>query len=191
MTYAGDDLELVRAFRKGDERAFEELVRRYQRQVANVIYLTLGSRAEVDDLTQEVFLRVYRSLSRVEVTTSLFSWIYRIAVNIAIDELRRRKIKRTLSLDFFSESSLEREKNIEDPTEPSERVLSDERKQKVMEAIKKLTPAHRAALVLREYEGLSYKEIAQTLNITEQAVKSRIFRSREELKKLLGDYFKE
>ena len=182
---------MVRAFRKGDERAFEELVRRYQRQVANVIYLTLGSRAEVDDLTQEVFLRVYRSLSRVEVTTSLFSWIYRIAVNIAIDELRRRKIKRTLSLDFFSESSLEREKNIEDPTEPSERVLSDERKQKVMEAIKKLTPAHRAALVLREYEGLSYKEIAQTLNITEQAVKSRIFRSREELKKLLGDYFKE
>lgn len=191
MTYAGDDLELVRAFRKGDERAFEELVRRYQRQVANVIYLTLGSRAEVDDLTQEVFLRVYRSLSRVEVTTSLFSWIYRIAVNIAIDELRRRKIKRTLSLDFFSESSLEQEKNVEDPTEPSERVLSDERKQKVMEAIKKLTPAHRAALVLREYEGLSYKEIAQTLNITEQAVKSRIFRSREELKKLLRDYFKE
>lgn len=191
MTHAGDDLELVRAFRKGDERAFEELVRRYQRQVANVIYLTLGSRAEVDDLTQEVFLRVYRSLSKVEVTTSLFSWIYRIAVNIAIDELRRRKIKRTLSLDFFSEWSLEREKTIDDPTEPSERVLSDERKQKVMQAIKKLTPAHRAALVLREYEGLSYREIAQTLNITEQAVKTRIFRSREELKRLLKDYFKE
>lgn len=191
MTNAGDDLELVGAFRKGDERAFEELVRRYQRQVANVIYLTLGSRTEVDDLTQEVFLRVYRSLSRVEVKTSLFSWIYRIAVNIAIDELRRRKIKRTLSLDFFSESSLEREKSIEDPNEPSEKVLSEEKKQKVVEAIKKLTPAHRAALVLREYEGLSYREIAQTLDITEQAVKSRIFRSREELKKLLKDYFKE
>ncbi len=191
MTYPGDDLDLVRAFRKGDEKAFEELVRRYQRQVANVIYLILGSRNDVDDLTQEVFLRVYRSLSRVEVTTSLFSWIYRIAVNMAIDELRRRKIRRTLSLDFFSEAVLEREKKTDDTSGPSAQVLSDEQKEKVLDAIRKLTPAHRAALVLREYEGLSYREIAETLNITEQAVKSRIFRSREELKRILKDYFEE
>ena len=99
MKYSdSDDLVLVRAFREGDEKAFEEIVRRYQRQVASVIYLTMGSRAEVEDLTQEVFMRVYRSIDRVTIETSLFSWIYRIATNLCIDELRRKRIKRVLSI---------------------------------------------------------------------------------------------
>ena len=186
-----DDLTLVRAFREGDDRAFEEIVRRYQRQVANVVYLTMGGRGEVEDLTQEVFMRVYRSMDRVAVETSLFSWIYRIATNVCIDELRRRKIRRVLSMDPTTESSGQHHDVFEEPARTSDALLAREQKDQVLGALAKLTPAHRAALVLREYEDMSYREIAASLGISEQAVKSRIFRAREELKELLKGYFKE
>jgi RNA polymerase sigma-70 factor, ECF subfamily len=186
-----DDLTLVRAFREGDEKAFEEIVRRYQRQVANVVYLTMGSRSEVEDLTQEVFVRVYRSIDRVTIESSLFSWIYRITMNLCIDELRRRRIKRMLSMDPTATSSGEHVEVFQEPARASDALFAEEKQTKVLEAIAKLTPAHRAALVLREYEDMSYRDIAASLGITEQAVKSRIFRAREELKELLKDYFKE
>ncbi len=191
MKQTPDDFELVKAFREGDEKAFEELVRRYQRQVANIIYLTLGNREEVEDLTQEVFIRVYRSLHRFDFGASLYSWIYRIATNLCIDEIRRRKIKKTLSLDFFQEGKLEREQKSKKQSDSLDRVLEQEKKEIIREALQKLSPIHRTALVLREYEDLSYAEIASTLKIRPQAVKSRIFRARQELKSLLQDYFKE
>lgn len=192
MKYSdSDDLVLVRAFREGDEKAFEEIVRRYQRQVASVIYLTMGSRAEVEDLTQEVFMRVYRSIDRVTIETSLFSWIYRIATNLCIDELRRKRIKRVLSIGPESGSAADHSELFEEPSRASDELMAEEKKHQVLDALAKLTPAHRAALVLREYEEMSYRQIARSLGITEQAVKSRIFRAREELKELLKDYFKE
>jgi RNA polymerase sigma-70 factor, ECF subfamily len=105
-----DDFKLIEAFRSGDEKAFEEIVRRYHRQVANIIYLTLGNREEVDDLSQEVFVRVFRSLGRFEYDSSLYSWIYRIAVNLCIDEIRKKKIRKLIPLDFLTEKKLEGEK---------------------------------------------------------------------------------
>ena len=192
MKYSdSDDLVLVRAFREGDEKAFEEIVRRYQRQVASVIYLTMGSRAEVEDLTQEVFMRVYRSIDRVTIETSLFSWVYRIAMNLCIDELRRKKIKRVLSIGPEPGSAADHSELFEEPSRASDELMAEEKKNQVLDALERLTPAHRAALVLREYEEMSYRQIAKSLGITEQAVKSRIFRAREELKELLKDYFKE
>ncbi|MEX1140311.1 MAG: sigma-70 family RNA polymerase sigma factor [Bacteroidota bacterium] len=185
-----DDRSLVNAFREGDERAFEEIVRRYQRQVANILYLTLGSRRDVEDLAQDVFVRVHGSLGRVNVQSTLFSWIYRIAVNIAIDEVRRRRIRKIVSLDFLTAPGGS-EFEPKEPGKASDRVLAGEKREKISEALQKLSPSHRAALVLREYEDLSYREIAETLGISEQAVKSRIFRAREELQRLLRDYFKE
>jgi len=186
-----DDLQLIERFRNGDERAFEELVRRYQRQVANLIYLTMGSREEVDDLTQEVFIRVHRSLSRFEYGASVFSWIYRIAVNLCIDEIRRRKIKKTLSLEFFNDHRLERERQSKAKPSADEHTLQEEKKQVIRDALQKLSPVHRQVMLLREYEEMSYDEIAKTLRISTQAVKSRIFRARDELRNLLKDYFKE
>lgn len=185
-----DDRSLALAFRNGDERAFEEIVRRYQRQVASILYLTLGSRKDVEDLTQDVFLRVHGSLGRVKVASSLFSWIYRIAVNIAIDEARRRRIRKFVSLDFLTEPGRS-DFEPEDPVRASDRALAGEKREMVVAALQRLSPSHRAALVLREYEDLSYREIAETLGISEQAVKSRIFRAREELQKLLRQYFRE
>lgn len=186
-----DDQSLVRAFQEGDEKAFEEIIRRYQRQVANVIFLTMGSRNDLEDLTQEVFLRVYKSIGTVNVELSLFSWIYRIALNLCIDELRRKKIKRMLSLDTSEESASDHSPMLQDSSRASDDLMADEKKEQILDALHRLTPAHRTALVLREYEDMSYKEIAETLHITEQAVKSRIFRARDELKDLLKGYFKE
>lgn len=191
MKQTTDDFQLVEAFRRGDEKAFEELVRRYQRQVANIIYLTLGDREAIEDLTQEVFIRVYKSLARFEHDASVYSWIYRITVNLCIDEIRRRKIKRTISLQFFSDHKLEQEKKFKDKATAADKVLTEERRAMVREALQKLSPLHRAVIVLREYEDLSYNEIAKTLNISTQAVKSRIFRARDELRKLLEGYFGE
>jgi len=192
VKYSGsDDQSLVRAFQEGDEKAFEEIVRRYQRQVANIVYLTMGSRNEVEDLTQEVFLRVYRSIGKVNVELSLFSWIYRIALNLCIDELRRKKIKRMLAFDTSEEATSDHLSLLQDSTRASDDLMSHEKKEQILAALRKLTPAHRTALVLREYEDMSYKEIAEALHITEQAVKSRIFRAREELKDLLKAYFRE
>lgn len=185
-----DDRSLVLAFRNGDDKAFEQIVRRYQRQVANILYLTLGSRKDVEDLTQDVFLRVHASLARIKVESTLFSWIYRVAVNIAIDEVRRRKIRKVVSLDFLTEPGGS-EFEPQDPVRTSDRVLAGEKRDKILAALRKLSPSHRIALVLREYEDLSYREIAETLGISEQAVKSRIFRAREELQRLLKDYFRE
>lgn len=191
MIQTRDDFELVNAIQQGDEKAFEELVRKYQRQVANVIYLTLGSREDVDDLTQEVFIRVHRSISRFEFEASLFAWIYRIAVNISIDEIRRRKIKKTFSLEFFSEKTLHDEWKTKAHDSPSDRMLRGEKEQIVRRAIEKLSPVHRTVIILREYEELSYDEIAAVLKISTPAVKSRIFRAREELRVMLEDYFEE
>lgn len=191
MKQTVDDYQLVEAFRGGDEKAFEELVRRYQRQVANIIYLTLGNRDEVEDLSQEVFIRVYRSLAKYERDASLYSWIYRIAVNLCIDEIRRKKIKRTLSLEFFSEGKLEEEKKNKSQASAADGILGKEKNQIIRDALQKLSPVHRTVLVLREYEDLTYEQIAKTLRISRQAVKSRIFRAREELRELLKDYFKE
>ncbi|MEK7670442.1 MAG: sigma-70 family RNA polymerase sigma factor, partial [Bacteroidota bacterium] len=97
-----DDFRLVRAFQAGDEKAFEELIRKYQRQVANIVYLSLGDREIVQDLVQEVFIRVFKSVRHFEFDSSFYSWLYRITVNLCIDEIRRRKFKRTFSLGFLS-----------------------------------------------------------------------------------------
>ncbi|MBI4429983.1 MAG: sigma-70 family RNA polymerase sigma factor [Ignavibacteriales bacterium] len=192
MKQSQDDFQLVRAFQNGDEKAFEELIKRYQRQVANIIYLTLGGRDIVEDLTQEVFIRAYRSLSRFAFDASFYSWLYRITVNLCIDEIRRRKLKRTFSLDFFSE---ERAAASEKPSKkiqtPSDALLENEKRDVVAKALQRLKPSHRSVLILREYEDLTYEEIAQTLRISLQAVKSRIFRAREEMRTLLKEYFQE
>ncbi len=186
-----EDFRLVKAFKGGDQKAFEDLIRRYQRQVANIVYLTLGGREEVHDIAQEVFIRVYRSIDKFEFDASFFSWIYRITVNLCIDELRRRKIKRALSLDFLTEGTLEREKKSKEQILASDGLLNDEKREIVLGALQHISQEHRQVIILREYEELSYAEIATFLGISVQAVKSRIFRAREELRELLKDYFEE
>jgi RNA polymerase sigma-70 factor (ECF subfamily) len=145
----------------------------------------------VEDLSQEVFIRVYKSLARFEYDASLYSWIYRIAVNLCIDEIRRKKIRKAISLEFITDRKLEREKRSKEQPTAADPLLAKEKRQVILEALQKLSPSHRTVILLREYEDLSYAEIAKTLHISAQAVKSRIFRAREELRTLLKEYFRE
>lgn len=186
-----DDFILIRAIQAGDHNAFESLVNRYQRQVANLIYMSMGNRDDVEDIAQEVFIRVYRSLPKFKFNSSFFSWIYRITMNLCIDEIRKRKIRRVLSLDFLTEDALEKSRKSFDIPTPSDSILSEEKKEMVRTAMLHLSREHREILTLREYQDLSYDEIAEILDLTLQAVKSRIFRARSEIRKLLSGYFKE
>jgi RNA polymerase sigma-70 factor, ECF subfamily len=186
-----DDFTLIQAVLAGDHRAFESLVHRYQHQVANLIYKNVGNQDIVEDITQEVFIRVYRSLPRFKFDASFFSWIYRITMNLCIDEIRKRQIRRVLSLDFLTEDSLEKNRMNKNHTLASDSMLTEEKKHVIKTALQRLAPEHREVLVLREYQDFSYQEIAETLGLSIEAVKSRIFRARIELKKMLSTYFKE
>jgi RNA polymerase sigma-70 factor (ECF subfamily) len=190
-TTVDDDLTLIRSIQAGNSNAFELLVRRYQRQVANLIYMKMGNRDDVEDIAQEVFIRVHRSLPQFKFNASFFSWIYRITMNLCIDEIRKRKIRRVLSLDFLTEDAIEKNRKSQDIPTPSDSVLSEEKKEMVRSAIRRLSPEHREVLTLREYQDLSYDEIAEILGLTLEAVKSRIFRARSEMKNMLSGYFKE
>ena len=187
---APDDWTVVQAVLAGKAGAFQTLVRRYERQVANIIYLSLGNREDVEDLSQEVFLRLYQSLPRLNPQRSLFSWIYRITANLCIDEIRRRKIKRILSLEFLIDegrSLAEMGGRVHAP----DRILEDqERRHAIVQALQNLPGDHRLTIVLREYEDLSYEEIADALQISVPAVKSRLFRARERLRALLEPHLR-
>ena len=121
-----DDFTLIRLIQAGDHQAFESLIRRYQRQVANLIYLTMGNRDDVDDIAQEVFIRVYRSLPKFKFDASFFSWLYRITMNLCIDEIRKRKIRRVLSLDYLTEDTIEKSRKSKDYTIASDELSQDE-----------------------------------------------------------------
>jgi RNA polymerase sigma-70 factor (ECF subfamily) len=185
---ARDDVVLVQASQRGDHAAFEQLIKRYERQIANLIYMTMGNSDSVDDLSQEVFIRVYRSLKNFKFDASVFSWMYRIAMNLCIDEIRKRKIRRVVSLEFLTEDALERTRKHKHQDLPSDAMMKEEKKKIVQLAIQQLTQEHREVILLRESQDYSYTEIAETLDIKIEAVKSRIFRARKELKKKLERY---
>lgn len=180
-----DDWALVEQIRAGRQGAFRDLVRRYERQVAHLIYLSLGRPEDVEDLSQEIFLRVYHAMPRLQPQRSLFSWIYRIASNVVIDEARRRKFRNMLSLEFLA---AERGQDAAGGSEhdPSLHTERSEVRTAVHAAIRLLPPDQRLVVLLREYEDLSYEEIAETLNVSVPAVKSRLFRARQELKHSLS-----
>ena len=183
MQRTADDLELVRAFQGGNEAAFDEIVRRYRNAVAAFIIATLGRASDVEDLSQEVFLRVHQALPRFKPEGSFPAWLYRITVNLCRDEIRKKRLRRFLSLDDMEPS----QPAFRDHSVSSDSLtMEHEQREVILDALAQVTEKYRTALVLREYEDLSYEEIAWTLGISEQAVKSRIFRAREQLRELLG-----
>jgi len=112
-------------------------------------------------------------------------------MNLCIDEIRKRKIRKVLSLDFLTEDALETSRKNREHTLPSDEMLLEEKREVIHSALQRLTSEHREVLLLREFQDYSYHEIAETLGLSMEAVKSRIFRARAELKVLLSDYFKE
>ncbi|MGH9798859.1 MAG: sigma-70 family RNA polymerase sigma factor [Blastocatellia bacterium] len=187
-----DDHSLLAATLTGDEAAFRELVRRYQNQITNYVYRMLNDYDRAVDLAQETFLRVYTSAERYQATYSFSTYIYRIAHNLAISDLRQRKRRRLMQFPmFFSDKESE---EVEIEIEDKRQVLADdsmiaaEQREAVTKAIASLPEKYRAALVLCDIEEKSYEEISEVLDLPIGTVKSRINRARNILKDKLKDY---
>lgn len=187
-----DDHQLLAATLTGDEAAFKELVRRYQNQITNYVYRMLNDYDRAVDLAQETFVRVYTSAERYQATYSFSTYIYRIAHNLAISELRQRKRRRLIPFPtFFSDKDSEEiEVEIEDKRQvlADDSMIADERRLAVQKAIASLPEKYRAALVLCDIEEKSYEEISEVLGLPVGTVKSRINRARNLLKDKLKEY---
>ena len=186
------DHALLEGTLAGDEDAFAELVARYRNQITSYIYRMTSDYDGAVDLAQETFMRVYRAAARYQTTHAFSTYIYRIATNLAISELRKRKRRRLVSLTGLLTSADGQEPRDFDA--PDERPLQDvslvdfERRQFVKRAISTLPEKYRAPLVLRDVEGKSYDEIAAILSTSEGTVKSRINRARNFLRDKMRSY---
>lgn len=183
------DLELIEDFKKGDEGVFEELVRRYQKKVYNSTYRMMGNHEDAWDLAQESFLRVYRNLSRFQGKASFSTWLFTITTNICRDELRKRQRRvKTQSLSEpiqTKDGELEREL-VDVSMIPEEISLNRELQDEIQEVIGKLPPEQKEAIILREFDGFNYDEIAEITGVAIGTVKSRISRARRNLRSELN-----
>lgn len=189
-----EELEFIEELCKGSEWAFDSLVSVYQQPIYNFVFRLLEDPTDAPDVTQEVFLKVFRNIGEFRSECSLKTWIYRIAINEA-SNLRRwfsRHRRQELSLDEREEGRPAFIDILADPEEGQyEKVLRREKMQVVETALSQLRESFRVPVVLRDIEGLSYEEIAEVLDVSLGTVKSRILRGREDLKhrlqKLLAD----
>jgi len=181
------DEDVMARVAEDDERAFRELVRRYQGRVTNLISRVLNDRECADDLSQEVFIRVYVHRRNYRRGSRLSTWVFTIAANLAKNEIRRRVRRRNwFSLDALQEALKDSAIVLADPTEGRERTMEREQLQlEIARAIATIPEKYRFSLVLRDVEGLAYEEIAEVLGIPGGTVRSRINRARSMLKRKL------
>lgn len=174
-----DDFSLIKRFIDGDESVFGELVKRHKDKVRNIVFLTLTNNEMVDDIAQEVFITVYRNLKTFRFESQFTTWLYRITINKCKDYLRKKNIRK-IFLPLQEEEPV-----FENINEDSDI------KQIVRDAVAALPDKLRIPIVLKDLEGFSYQEIAESMQCEIGTVKSRIFRGREALKKILKPLEKE
>jgi RNA polymerase sigma-70 factor (ECF subfamily) len=196
VTQGNDDSKLLERVRGGERDAYRILVERYQKRVYNLAYSLLKSREDAADIAQEAFTKAYRSLEGFKGDASFYTWIYRITNNLCIDFLRKAGSASTqveYSEELPDDPSAETQAGVgvlssRLGTNPQRSVLRRELAEKLEEALALLPEKHRAILVLREVDGLSYEELAQALEIPKGTVMSRLFHARSKMQELLGIY---
>jgi RNA polymerase sigma-70 factor (ECF subfamily) len=179
------ELAAIRRVREGDADAFEALVAAHSRSVYRICHRVVGDAAAAEDAVQETFLRAYRFLARFDDRAEFSTWLHRIAVNAAIDELRKRRRHRLEVAPAAEAPALEEVLPSAEPA-PDRRVLSSELGRATATALAGLTPVERAAFVLRHYAGRSIAEISATLGKRENATKQSIFRAVRKLRAALA-----
>ena len=183
----GEDVRLMHLVSAGDMDAFEQLVERHQALVAGTVARMLGSNSDVEDIAQQVFIRVWKSAGRYVAQAKFTTWLLKITRNLVFNELRRTKRQAHIALQ--TEASAE-ELPIKDETSspPDASLLEIELQQTIENAIMELPETQRMALILRRYEELSYEEIGEILDLSVPAIKSLLFRARTELRARLMKY---
>ena len=179
------DWELVQRCQAGEIGAFQELVLRYHQKIYVVIVGLLRNREDALDVAQETFFRAYRKIKSFQGGSSFYTWLYRIAVNIAIDSQRRQKRN---PLDFRETMDGLFEEQNEVARDPFSDVHDRELREKLVSAINDLTPEHKAVIILRTVEGLSYKDIGEILGCSEGTVMSRLHYARKKLQEKLSAF---
>jgi len=179
----GSESILISRAQAGDHEAFEQLFNQYQAQIYNYIYRLMGSAEDANDMTQDTFLKAYLALSKTSQDLRVGAWLYRIATNVCLDELRHRKLIKWQPWETFVAAF--------HPTQvakdsPERDCINRENSEEVQLIFAQMHPKYRMCLILREYHDLSYDEIAEVLNTTRAAVKSLLFRAREEFRQVFA-----
>ena len=186
---ASSDARLIEGLCAGDDRAYEELLARFQQPVYNIVCRLLSDSTEAADVVQEVFLKVFKSIGGFRSRSSLKTWVYRIAVNESHNHRRwfARKRGQETGLDDDQGDGVTYEQTLPDHSQsPLEIAVDHETRAAIEEALQRVKPAFRDALILREIEGLSYDEIAEVLQVNINTVKTRIVRGRQSLREQLA-----
>lgn len=195
---AVDENKLVNKAVKGDNSAFEALMEKHMGIIYNIALRMAANQDDAEDMTQEIMIKIFRSLGSFKGNSKFSTWIYRVAVNTCLDELKKKKNKKHLSLDAeISGDDGENQIEIKDDSPSPEKLAEqNELRDMVAAAVKLLSDEHRAVIVLRDIRGMSYSEIAGILGCSDGTVKSRISRARAQLKMILekeynfnGTYF--
>jgi RNA polymerase sigma-70 factor (ECF subfamily) len=174
------DEELVAAFQGGDVAAFDVLVRRWERKIQGAIYRMLRSEEEARDLCQETFLKAFRGLGTFRGQAKFSSWLYQIALNLCRDRIRRKKGKTWVSLDEIAEvEAAPRTPNVLDLVE------ADDLARRVAAAVAALPEEQREAVILKEYQGMTFPEIAEVLSVPVSTIKTRLYRGLSQLRRQL------
>ncbi len=182
-----DDLTLIRMCRGGSTDAFGVLVRRYQEKLYPTVHRLVGSADDAEDVLQDAFVRAFERIASFHGDSSFYTWIYRIAVNLAVQHCRRRRVRKAFR--FGSDPPDASRRKAIDPgidCDPSLSIERRERELAVCRALDELCPEHRAIVVLKDYDGRRYEEIAEILKIPIGTVRSRLHRARGELRRLLA-----
>ncbi|MFP4597282.1 MAG: sigma-70 family RNA polymerase sigma factor [Persicimonas sp.] len=177
--------QLVRALKRRDEEAFSELVRVFQHRVFNIVYRIVGDRQESEDVAQEVFVAVFKYIDSFRGEAKFSTWLYRIATNRAknrIKYLARRSHNKHQDIDDTPESKVNSNPAGGGMFRPDEKALGNELHAIVKQGLETLSEDHRAVIVLRDVEGMTYEEIAEVCEVAEGTVKSRLYRARVALK---------
>ncbi len=177
-----EDADLIRRCQGGDMEAFEQLFYRHQNRVYGIALRMMNNEEDALDVTQEIFLKAYQKISKFNFKSAFSTWLYKLAMNSCIDALRKRKAVKTTPI---TDSSLKNSIIRADVSTPEDHAMLNDRERQVWEALNSLKEKERAIIILRDMEGLSYKEIAEVFKCSLGRVKSRLHEARQKLKAIL------
>jgi RNA polymerase sigma-70 factor (ECF subfamily) len=187
-----DESALIRAAQKGNQDAFEQLVRSYDQGVLRLATRLLRSPDDAYDIYQEAFFRVYRNLDKFRFDCSFQTWLYRIVTNLCLDALRKRKVRKEESATVETpDGPKDRVETVADGiagNNPQRNLLSAEVKRRIDATLQELTPRERMVFEMRHYEGMRLRAIGEVLGTTEEAAKNCLFRATQKMRSALGDY---
>jgi RNA polymerase sigma-70 factor (ECF subfamily) len=182
---SSDDHRLIADSLKGQTAAFGELVRRYQDRLFNTVYRLVDSTEDAQDVVQEAFLHAYQSLDRFKGDSQFFTWLYRIAVNSAISLKRKQRVVLSLHADREGQGGVPEPHDASEYSQPDQALERADEERRIQAALNRLSPEHRAVLILKDLEDQKYETMAEILQVPIGTIRSRLHRARLELREVL------